>query len=290
MRREKGFVVGLVIGIAVFICIAGFLPGCAHADSPPTTDDFSVLYSFGSVANDGAYPLGSLTPSGSTFYGMTSGIGNYADGSGTIFRINADGTGYQVLYNFGGVNNGANPHGDLTVSGSTLYGMTLGAGALGAGTIFKINMDGTGYQVLYNFGSVQSDGYCPYGSLTLSGSTLYGMTQQHGGSNGEGTIFSWSLTSGAVPGAPTKVTAKPGNAQATVSFTVPASTGGSSITGYTVTSNPAGGVDANAGKTSTTHTVKKLTNGQKYTFTVKAKNAVGFGPASEASNSVTPNP
>ena len=185
---EKGFVLGLVIGIAVIICIAGFPLDHAHADSPPTTDNFSVLYSFGSVANDGAYPLGSLTLSGSTFYGMTNGIGDYADSSGTIFRIKVDGTGYQVLYNFGSVNNGTNPQGDLTVSGSTLYGMTLGAGTRGSGTIFKINTDGTGYQVLHSFGIVPNDGYYPYGSLTLSGTTLYGMTQS-GGANGKGTIF-----------------------------------------------------------------------------------------------------
>ena len=185
---EKGFVLGLVIGIAVIICIAGFPLDHAYADSAPTTDNFSVLYSFGSVANDGAYPLGSLTLSGSTFYGMTNGIGDYADSSGTIFRINVDGTGYQVLYNFGSVNNGTNPQGDLTVSGSTLYGMTLGAGTRGSGTIFKINTDGTGYQVLHSFGSVPNDGSYPYGSLTLSGTTLYGMTPS-GGANGKGTIF-----------------------------------------------------------------------------------------------------
>ncbi len=161
----------------------------AHANPPLTTDNFSVLYSFGSVANDGAYPLGSLTPSGSTFYGMTSGIGDYADGSGTIFRINADGTGYQVLHSFAGSPyDGANPQGDLIVSGSTLYGMTLGAGACLSGTIFKINTDGTGYQVLHSFGSVANDGYYPYASLTLSGSTLYGMTPS-GGVNGRGVIF-----------------------------------------------------------------------------------------------------
>ncbi|MFZ0932215.1 MAG: choice-of-anchor tandem repeat GloVer-containing protein [Syntrophobacteraceae bacterium] len=189
MRIEKGFVLGLVIGIGVFICIAGFPAGHAHAASPPTTDDFSVLYNFGSVANDGANPHGSLALSGSTFYGMTSGIGNYADGNGTIFRINADGTGYQVLHNFAGSPyDGANPQGDLTVSGSTLYGMTPGGGACLSGTIFKINMDGTGYQVLYNFGTVQNDAYCPYGSLTLSGSTLYGMAAS-GGVNGSGVIF-----------------------------------------------------------------------------------------------------
>ena len=82
--------------------MAGFPLDHAMQIRRPSTDNFSVLYSFGSVANDGAYPLGSLTLSGSTFYGMTSGIGDYADGSGTIFRINTDGTGYQVLHSFAG--------------------------------------------------------------------------------------------------------------------------------------------------------------------------------------------
>jgi hypothetical protein len=65
--------------------------------------------------------------------------------------------------------------------------------------------------------------------------------------------------------------------------------GGSTITGYTVTSIPAGGVDSNAGTISSlSHVVTGLTNGTAYTFTVKATNTVGTGPASAASNSVTP--
>ena len=88
-----------------------------------------------------------------------------------------------------------------------------------------------------------------------------------------------------VPDAPTGVTATAGNAQAAVSFTAPASDGGSPITSYTVTSSPGG---ITAGGSSSPITVTGLTNGAAYTFTVTATNAVGTGPASSPSNSVTP--
>ena len=90
------------------------------------------------------------------------------------------------------------------------------------------------------------------------------------------------------PGAPTSVIATAGNTTASVSFTAPGSTGGASITGYTVTSIPSGGTDSNAGSTSLTHTITGLTNGTSYTFTVTATNIAGTGAASTASNAVTP--
>jgi len=43
------------------------------------------------------------------------------------------------------------------------------------------------------------------------------------------------------PGAPTGVSAAPGNGQATVSWSAPASNGGGPVTGYTVTGSPAAG-------------------------------------------------
>lgn len=103
-----------------------------------------------------------------------------------------------------------------------------------------------------------------------------------------GTTQGLTVVPATVPGAPLIGTATAGNAQATVTFTTPRSNGGSAITGYTVVSNPEGGVDENAGSTGRTHLISGLANGKTYTFTVTATNAVGTGAASGASNSVKP--
>jgi hypothetical protein len=93
------------------------------------------------------------------------------------------------------------------------------------------------------------------------------------------------VTPRTVPGAPTGAAATPGNGQATVSFVPPASNGGADITGYVVTSFPG---NTSASGASSPITVTGLTNGVSYTFTVKAVNEAGSGPASAESNEVTP--
>lgn len=89
-----------------------------------------------------------------------------------------------------------------------------------------------------------------------------------------------------VPGAPTSPVATAGDTQASVAFVAPVNTGGTAITGYTVTVDPADVLPVFGA--SSPIVVSGLTNGQAYTFTVKAHNAAGTGPASVASNSITP--
>jgi Fibronectin type III domain len=91
------------------------------------------------------------------------------------------------------------------------------------------------------------------------------------------------------PGPPTNVMAVADIGSAVVSWVAPACAGGSPITGYTITSSP-GSVTTTAAANATSATVPALSNGTAYTFTVLAANAVGPGPASTPSNSVTPIP
>lgn len=94
-------------------------------------------------------------------------------------------------------------------------------------------------------------------------------------------------TPGAVPSAPSNVTAVGGNEGATVSFTPSASDGGYPITGYRITTIPGDGsespisVDVDADKTS--GIVTGLRNGQYYQFKVVAMNA--WGTSMEAQTS-----
>lgn len=90
----------------------------------------------------------------------------------------------------------------------------------------------------------------------------------------------------APPDSPGIVRASPGDGGATVVLSPSVSDGGEPITGYTVSSNPAGGVDLDAGTTRLVHTLTGLVDGTAYTFTAVATNAAGDSDPSLPSASV----
>jgi uncharacterized repeat protein (TIGR03803 family) len=157
-----------------------------------STQAETVMHSFSPGLNDGNGPTGSLVQSGSVLYGLTSAGG--ANQRGAIFAYSTSNSMESLLYSFGATSgDGTTPFGSLLQSATTLYGTTSGGGANGDGTIFAYNLQTGIESVLYSFGSVANDGSDPRGSLILVGDTLYGTTDNGGGSLNDGTIFSFDL-------------------------------------------------------------------------------------------------
>ncbi|MDD5571154.1 MAG: T9SS type A sorting domain-containing protein [Bacteroidales bacterium] len=96
---------------------------------------------------------------------------------------------YSVLKALANEYYGAHPYNTLSISGDSLYGMTLEGGDNGYGTIFKVNINGSGYTKIFDFDSI-NNGSFPHGSLIISGNILFGATT-HGGAASDdfGTIF-----------------------------------------------------------------------------------------------------
>ncbi|MVP00987.1 fibronectin type III domain-containing protein [Paenibacillus lutrae] len=118
-----------------------------------------------------------------------------------------------------------------------------------------------------------------------NGTTYYFIVKAGNPGGGSAASNEGSATPGAVPLAPTNVTAVAGNGEATITFTAPVNNGGLPITQYEVTVSPGNTIVTNA---SSPVTITGLTNGTSYTFTVKAINAAGKSEASAASNAVIP--
>ena len=112
------------------------------------------------------------------------------------------------------------------------------------------------------------------------------------GAAGKDSVYGYGLlrlpTVAFVPGAPSAVHGASFNTAVVVTWTAPQNNGGSPITGYAVTAAPGGAICTTLG--ALTCRISGLTNGTPYSFTVRAANAVGQGPASAASSAVTPNP
>jgi uncharacterized repeat protein (TIGR03803 family) len=111
-----------------------------------------------------------------TIYGVTE-YGGPA-GIGVLYRVSSDGTGFQVLHNFGyEATNAALPAGGLILVNDTLYGVT-------SSKIYSINTNGSNFKVFAGFNLTGAAGV-----LYWAGDTFYGTTWQ-GLGNSQGTVYS----------------------------------------------------------------------------------------------------
>jgi MYXO-CTERM domain-containing protein len=176
--------------------------------------NFQVLHTFtatsiDTVTNlrenvDGAWPIGQLEQGADGyFYGVASTGGE--NGRGTVYKIAADGSGFQVLHTFTATTQNAttflqeNVEGAVPVAGLTdggdgfFYGIASNGG-LGYGTVFAIPADGSSFNVLHRFDGMT--GSSPVAELTLGadgklyGTTLSGGVTSTNTTSSLGVIFS----------------------------------------------------------------------------------------------------
>jgi len=242
-------------------------------------------------------------------YAYSKAGGALSLGAGHTFSITKTSgfiSGVVLVYDDAGISHSADPFLSQATNNNTLASVT--ASTLGANlTPLKDNaivVFGCGFNGS-NGGSVAAaNGFTLAGSENFSSGAKYGAAAADLKQSLATTIpnsnnkITWSSASNSngicvafqvntVPDAPIMGTVVPvGPTSVSVPFTRQGD-GGSTITGYTVTSSPAGGTDADAGGTGLTHSVTGLTAGVAYTFTVKATNANGDSAASSTSNSVT---
>jgi uncharacterized repeat protein (TIGR03803 family) len=158
----------------------------------------TVLHSFCSAANcaDGNTPnAGVIRDEEGNLYGTTIGGGEFCieqSGCGVVFKLDRAGQ-ETVLYNFcpngyGNCTDGSAPSSGLIRDAvGNLYGTTLGGGANGDGTVFKL--DPTGREtVLHSFAGGADGSYVVAGLIRDEEGNLYGTTAG-GGSGGGGTVF-----------------------------------------------------------------------------------------------------
>jgi uncharacterized repeat protein (TIGR03803 family) len=154
---------------------------------------FTNIYDF-TGASDGASPQASLVLSGNWLYGTAASGGQTYNGA--VFAVTTNGSVFTNLHSFAGGVDGGEPEGSLLLLGDVLYGTAPHGGTWSNGTVFAINIDGSGFTNVYSFSELNSnfdnaDGEEPVAGLIASGNTLFG-TAQFGGHIDFGTVFSLS--------------------------------------------------------------------------------------------------
>ncbi|SFW73060.1 PKD domain-containing protein [Amycolatopsis australiensis] len=274
--------------------VQGATPLSATANASPTTGNAPLTVSFTGSATGGLAPY--------------SYSWNFGDGSASSTAQNPSHT-YNAAGNYTvtlTVTDSASPAHTATSSVAVTVGAVgqpLAASASAAPTSGQVPLtvafSGTAtggtpaYSYSWNFGdgSVASTAQNPSHTYNNAGTYTATLTVTDSASPAKAATSTVQVTAspiaGAPPGAPTGLTATPGNGQVTLNWTAPASNGGVNITSYRVYRGTASGGEAllTTGGCSSLGAVLSctdggLTNGQPYYYRISAVNSIGEGAQS----------
>jgi outer membrane protein OmpA-like peptidoglycan-associated protein len=309
----------LVLGLVLTPSPVSAITGNPVTINLGTAETYSAIIGGASLTNTGATtlngtlgfnPTGVITNTGTLNYstinnGNAAAVQAYTD-MGTAyndalgrpstpnsFPATGGGTYIAGVYNQGAA---SAPSGTLTLNGqndpNSVFIFQIGGAFAPSGEMLLTNGAQAGNVFWQVAGAVApTAGSKTVGTIMAQGAFSLGAGAILNGRvlvTGAGTFSANSVTTTSPvtnPGAPTAVSASPGDGLASISFTPPTNTGRTTITGFTVTSTP-GGLTATG--SASPLTLSGLTNGTGYTFTVTARNSVGSSLASSTSNLVYP--
>ncbi|MHC4832982.1 MAG: invasin domain 3-containing protein [Planctomycetota bacterium] len=288
------------------------VPGAASTATSTVSASPTTLDADGSSTSALTVQLKDANGNDLTASGGTVTFVSLASGEGSIGTVtdNTDGT-YSATYTAGttpgmvtitaelggnAIGNTASITLDATVPGApTALSATAGNGSAEIAFTPPANTGGsaiTNYEYTIDSGTnwtpfTPAATTSPVTVTGLSNGTPYSIALRAVNSNGAGTASSpVSVTPATVPDMPTIDSATPGNGSAEIAFTGPVDDGGSLILDYEYELD-ASGTWVSFGSTSSPATITGLTNGQTYSVSIRAVNAMGAGAGSTAAD-VTP--
>ena len=173
---------------------------------------YRVIYNF-TGGQGGRQPEAGLTIDhagrlyGTTLLGGNTGGSCGANGCGTVFRLEPQGSGwvFTPLYNFQGGTDGSSPYARVIFGpDGGLYGTTAGGGTNGLGTVFNLRPPATFCRsvpcpwtetIIHSFGG--ADGTQPQAEVVFDqAGNMYGTTVL-GGALGQGSVYELTRSGGA---------------------------------------------------------------------------------------------
>jgi uncharacterized repeat protein (TIGR03803 family) len=168
----------LLVALSVFVAVSVYAAG----QQPAAVHTFVCKGSEGlGVCPNGGVPTSIIQGSDGNFYG-TAGetIQQPEIAGGLVFSLTPSGD-FTILFKFEPGKENNFPNGQFPVqlvegSDGRLYGETDIGGASNAGTIFRLNRDGSAFQLIHSFCPSCGDAYDPLGMAASSNGEVYGAT------------------------------------------------------------------------------------------------------------------